>query len=246
MKKLLTAFVCGLFLTVGASHANAAYFADWDFNFDMSISAIPSEYVFAESDGSISWLSGNNLSNLSIQSNDALGMFDNAITSTSLIMGSQSEPYQLPTSSFLGHTVTQSKEANTSEMPMYLANLAFSYSATAPNGQSLNLSYNIPLKSFYDASSNTSYLYYSLSEVSARGSSAMQYEGEFVRFSGAGLLFNDAIENIFLGDFDTHAGWSFSATEETPPAPTPEPATMLLTGLGLAGLGYMKRRRNKA
>ncbi len=29
----------------------------------------------------------------------------------------------------------------------------------------------------------------------------------------------------------------------TPPAPTPEPATMLLMGAGLAGLGFVKRRR---
>ncbi len=29
------------------------------------------------------------------------------------------------------------------------------------------------------------------------------------------------------------------------PIPNPEPATLLLSGLGLAGIGYMKRRRNK-
>ncbi len=48
-----------------------------------------------------------------------------------------------------------------------------------------------------------------------------------------------------FGVFDIDGYFSITATP-VGPEPTPEPATMLLTGLGLAGMGFLKRRRNKA
>ncbi len=53
-----------------------------------------------------------------------------------------------------------------------------------------------------------------------------------------------------IGDFNIEAYFSFASTNLNPggdPTPTPEPATMILTGLGLAGLGVIRRRKaNKA
>ncbi len=48
------------------------------------------------------------------------------------------------------------------------------------------------------------------------------------------------------GLFDITGVLSITNSKVTPdPAPTPEPATMLLMGLGLAGLGFVARRRNQ-
>ncbi len=49
------------------------------------------------------------------------------------------------------------------------------------------------------------------------------------------------------GKFEITGAFSITNTKITnDPAPTPEPATMLLTGLGLAGMGFIKRRGKKA
>ncbi len=46
------------------------------------------------------------------------------------------------------------------------------------------------------------------------------------------------------GDYRISGVFSIANSKvDTPPAPTPEPATMLLMGAGLAGLGFVKRRR---
>ncbi len=244
MKKQLISFVCGLLLAVSASQANAAVLEDWTYSFDISLSAIASEFVYDQGNDSVSWLSGNKLSTLSVQPTSALDAFANTLEFIGTIT-SGNQVRDTSASLFLGQTVTQSDVVNTSTAPMELADLTINYIVTAPNGQKLNVTYTVPLWSFYDASNDASYVYYSNFSISTSGPSMMYYEGVPTSVTGVGMYFNDEGLDFVYRDNDVFSSWKFSITEETP-APTPEPATMLLTGLGLAGLGYVKRRRNKA
>ncbi len=248
MKKLLTSLVLGLFLTVSASHANAAALEHWTYTYDVSLSAIASEFVYDQGDGSVSWLSGNKLSHLSVQPTSALNDFENTVIMFSSIVG-ENQAHIITSSHFLGQSVTQSDITNTTAIPTQLANLTVTTTASTPDGQNLlNLTYTIPLWSFYDASNDASYVYYSVDEIWAYGPSAVTYEGERIGLTGPALFFNNNHLEIMPDGSNMLYGWNFSSITQEPPSPepTPEPATMLLTGLGLAGLGYVKRRRNKA
>ena len=44
--------------------------------------------------------------------------------------------------------------------------------------------------------------------------------------------------------FFSHGGIAYAQVEATTPTPTPEPATLGLFGMGIAWLGFMRRRRS--
>ncbi len=69
---------------------------------------------------------------------------------------------------------------------------------------------------------------------------------DYVLGSDSNVIESDKTQIDGESLFILSGSFSVTATTDTETAPTPEPATLLLTGLGLAGLGAIKRRRNKA
>ncbi len=199
---------------------------------------------------------------------------------------------------------TSLKQTTDSGTSTKIANLSFTYSIDfAGNGtNSLSLTYTLPLYSYYDATTETSYVYFADNEVSTTGKTtytdgnnlyvalgfnlyvdgralSQQTDANGVTYSGWAInadTRNNTYDSYVVGENNTSTGekyWKgsfditsdfymlsyplvtgaaleqpmFKATylNENTAAPTPEPATMLLMGIGLAALGFSVRSKNK-
>ncbi len=289
MKKLLSSVLFAALLVVSAGQAQAALLTDWSYDLTkVELTNFNTDFVtkgINPSNGkdTASFNSGAYNVTLAPNGGSAGGLTFERDNS------SASSDYK---DALVNQTTTNTDVSSTPATK--IADLTFSYSVASDSnpGVFMDITYTIPLYTFYDSSTQTAYIYYNNSEVSTKGATAITHDGYKYGITGVGLFVdNRALVSLpgAEGDPNLYSGWAINedtmnnnfveyvvggdnnyaegnylgAKEEgefkisgvfsiannkvtQDPAPTPEPATMLLTGLGLAGMGFMKRRGKKA
>ncbi len=283
MKKTLGTLVCAATLICGAASAEAALLTEWNYTLN-SVSLGNFNTGFATTDGTnASFDSGNYGIKLEAQAPDG--------TTEKLVFSGDNSSASDDEQNKLLNQTTENANGGDNTPATKIADLSFSYTVTSIEnpGVFMDITYTIPLYTFYSAEDKTAYVYYNNSEVSTMGSTAITHDSYKYGITGVGLFVDGrALENFkgAEGDPNLYSGWAINSDTfnnnyskyevggdntgtylgvkdvkgdysitgilsitntliETPPAPTPEPATMLLMGLGLAGLGFVARRRSK-
>ncbi len=259
MKKTLGACVCALTLMGLVGQAEAAPISDWTLTTTgITLTAIPNEggLVSEGSGGSVDWLSKgyqNNFAGASLGSNS--GTLPNTGDMSSIgidSIGSLSS-MQFP----LGEMMVGSDGFD-------LFTLSFTFTlASADNSVKFEaLTYDFKFSSSYVNGQET----ISITSMGFQGEPTTFYEvGDYQYWIGgvnitnslfaesdSGTITQLVLNNDVVTSESDSSIFTFGTTVDfgaeyigEPPAATPEPATMLLMGLGLAGLGFVARRRNR-
>ncbi len=276
MKRLVGSFLLGTMLLVGAGQAQAALLTDWTYKLDSVSLNNPNTDFVTSTDGAISFNTGSYRVTLDPQ--------EGSTAKDLTFSGDDTAASSDAKEQLVNQTTVSGDFVNTSATK--LADLTFTYStwSLADPDVKMNITYTIPLYTFYDRAQETAYVYYNNSEVSTQGATAITEDGYKYGVTGVGLFVDGRAIISFPGgenDPNLYSGWainedtmnnyydkyvvggtenvstgekafgqysitgvfSITNTKVTPPAATPEPATMLLMGAGLAGLGFVKRRR---
>ncbi len=284
INKILTSLTLGFTLVFGVAQAQAALLTDWAYDLtSVSLTNFNTDFVSVSTADN-----GKNQMNFNSGTYNVTIAPNGGSAGDLTFSGNDTSANSENNDALLNQTTSDAPLVNTSATK--LADLTFSYRVESVEnpGVFMDITYTMPLYTFYDATAQTAYIYYNNSEVSTRGATAITYDGFKYGITGVGLFVDDRAlvtlpgaegdpnlysgwainedtmnnnyseyvvgednSEFFLGakdnegDYQISGVFSITNTEVTPPpAPTPEPATMLLTGLGLAGLGLVKRRRN--
>ncbi len=257
MKKILGALVCAVIFATVSVQAQAALLTDWNYDLsDIKLSNVNTDYATVNTKGQVNVTVGNYNTTLTIGS-DVNG-------SLSFTGKDSSADNEGSTDTLLNQTTTVTDSPLINTGATKLADLAFTYTMTSDANplQKLDITYTIPLYTYYDMATETAYIYYDALEVSLKGTTLLDYDGYKYGITGV-VQFVDGTPLDWVqvpgSDNALNMGWSFDDADtlitssisifniykgSEDPAPTPEPATMLLMGAGLAGLGYVKRRRS--
>ncbi len=287
LKKTLTTLACGLFLALGASSAHAALLENWTYELSStSLTNFNTNFVTVGT-------AANGKQNMTFTS----GFYTTTIDPNGTFNGSfgfseDKTSASTPQNTYLVNTssVATGNDVANATPATKLADLMFTYRVASVDepGVWMEIDYTIPLYTYYDAKTETAYVYYNNSEVAGAGATAITHDGYKYGATGIGLFVDGrALESLdgAEGDPNLYSGWAingdtmtnnyeeyvvgsennvstglkdpsgvfnitgiFSAVATpvgTDPTPTPEPATLILSGLGLAGISALKRRRNK-